>query len=458
MTSQTKISPLLFFSFAIPFVYWVYLFFTTETQVIWDSLDYQQLGKMLYEQGWREFFQTGPNREPLYPFLVSLAMRTADGLGASYLKVLIIAQFFCLFLTQFFTLKILQKLKVFELLAAVIIFYIGISPALINTALSLYSEILLLPFIPAAVLLLNHSVKNLTRLSRSQIIFHGAALGLFFLTITMIKGIFELLTPVLLLSPLILLRRHNARRYFALALTALVLFQTALFAYKALNKQHNGVFTLTNRGAWALYGYSARRTEPFDRDRWLSALAWVPGEGVCNSLLGQEKCVYWSTTVSDSFGMEKLKELENTGLIGQAADREMMRLTRERIQSNPVQYALLVGLEGFKIFFWESTRLAFVTYPGWLEKLFDAGIFKNGLRLLAGIFSFTASVFVLITLWRDRQKLDEKYFLLFLMAGITFFYTGAYSIFWLSTRYALPLAPLFLVMIAYALSRIKSPR
>lgn len=458
MASKPKSPSILFLSFFIPILYWLYLFFTTETQVIWDSLDYQNLGRLLQEHGWIEYFKTGPNREPLYPLFISVAMRLADLGHISYLKILVGLQFLCLLTTQILTLKILRKLKTAEPIVALVIFYLGVSPALINTALSLYSEILFLPFIPLAILVLNRSQQKTNADSYFAIVAQGFLLGLTFLLMTLIKGVFEVLTLFLILSPLLLLQKTNFRRYLILSLTALIVFQAGLFGYKSLNKKYNGVFTLTNRGAWALYGYAARRTEAFTPEHWLSALAWIPGEGACTTLLGEAKCRYWGTTTSDSFGMEKLKELEKQGLTGEAADQKMLELTKARIRAKPLQYATLVGLESLKIFFWESTRLAFVTYPSWLEKIFDNGIIKNGLRLMMAIIAFAGSFFMLWILWRERNKKTEAYTLIYLMVVFIFFYTGIYSIFWLSTRYALPLAPLFLIAAAAISLRIKSSR
>ena len=68
---------LLFFAFLIPLIYWIYLLFSSQMVIQYDSLDYEQLGRILKQDGWLEYFKTGPNREPIYPLLISWAMRIA---------------------------------------------------------------------------------------------------------------------------------------------------------------------------------------------------------------------------------------------------------------------------------------------------------------------------------------------------------------------------------------------
>ena len=274
--SSDKLS--LLAAFIIPLLYWAYLLFTSQSEVVWDSLDYEVLGKMLKEQGWVEFFKTGPNREPLYPLLISIAMRLADGLNVSYLKVLDILQFFCLFCSQILTLKILQKLKINHFIIAAIILYLGLSPALVNFALSVYSEILTLPLILAVILLSYTIFSHLKKATKPTIIVGGILLGTLLILLTLVKGIFELICPLFLLSSLLLLpqflKNKMARQYILLLVVSLLSFYALLFSYKSLNKHYNGVFTLTSRGPWALYGFAARRTERYrQREPELNRLA-----------------------------------------------------------------------------------------------------------------------------------------------------------------------------------------
>ena len=450
------------FAFGISFIYWIYLLCTSQTEIKWDSIDYQSLGNMIHHQGWSEFFRTGPNREPLYPFLVSISMRLADGLHIHYLKMLAVLQFTLLFLTQFFTLKILQKINIKPLLTAIVILYIGISPALINCALSLYSEILIIMLIPAAVFIISYIFTNIHDYSLPKIATWGFILGIVLLTLTFTKGIFEISGPLIILSSILMLKRFHKtknlfKKYVVLIFVCLLTFYAGLSSYKSINKNTNGVYTLTNRGAWALYGYAARRVEPLTRERLLTALAYVPGEGACSMLFGNEKCYFWSIFSSDTFGMGKLQEITNLGFQGEALDKEMLRLAFQKVQSNPIQYLFFTALEGFKIFFWESTKLGFVIYPTWLTTLYDQILFKNALRLFMAGFSLAGICYLIRMMWRnyrpDSKMDDGQFIMLFFLLSLIVFYTAVYSLFLLGARYSVPMAPLFLCGIAYLVQR-----
>ena len=67
-------------------------------------------------------FKTGPNREPVYPLLVSISMKMADLFVVSYQKILAAFQILILFLTQILSLKILKRLRVSKVWRAFAIF------------------------------------------------------------------------------------------------------------------------------------------------------------------------------------------------------------------------------------------------------------------------------------------------------------------------------------------------
>ena len=105
-------SKLLYSIIILSLIYWIYLASTVQPILVHDALSYQHLGSILYNKGgWIEYFKTGPNREPVYPFLLSISMRLADVLSVSYLSVQIFFQFGVLWISQLLLLKILNKLK-----------------------------------------------------------------------------------------------------------------------------------------------------------------------------------------------------------------------------------------------------------------------------------------------------------------------------------------------------------
>ncbi|HLD69859.1 MAG TPA: hypothetical protein VJA17_03750, partial [Candidatus Omnitrophota bacterium] len=132
---------------AMCWVYWLYLLFFSNMIIVYDAGVFEDAGKMIYENGWIGFFKSGPRREPLYPFLVSLSMHAGEWLGISYHYLQKFIQIIFLFSTQLLLFKLLQELKANRTLSLVIILYFGFSPAIVNSAMSLYSEIASYPFV-----------------------------------------------------------------------------------------------------------------------------------------------------------------------------------------------------------------------------------------------------------------------------------------------------------------------
>ena len=67
--------------------------------------------------------------------------------------------------------------------------------------------------------------------------------------------------------------------------------------------------------------------------------------------------------------------------------KNFIDLSKDIILREPVQYSFFTLLEGFKTFFWESTKIGFVTYPRWLSSIFANTLFKGALRLVLSLFS-----------------------------------------------------------------------
>ena len=66
------------FAFCVSMIYWIYLWFSSDMIIRYDSLGYEKLGVVLYHNNWIEYLTSGPNREPLYPWLISISMHLAD--------------------------------------------------------------------------------------------------------------------------------------------------------------------------------------------------------------------------------------------------------------------------------------------------------------------------------------------------------------------------------------------
>lgn len=437
--------------------YWVYLWFTSNPLLAHDAIDYEHLGKMIAYNGWMEYFQTGPKREPLYPLLVAFSLKLGDLLSFNYQKILIIFQFLILFTTIILTTKILKILSIKQWLINLTTLYIGFSPALLNSSLSIYSEILTYPFILSAIILSYKSTHISSKHSSQTHILKGISLGAIFVLITLQRAVFELITPLYLIFLTIILLKlkpNNSKTIISFLISIVVVFYSGILCYKYLNYKHNENFVITNRGSWALYGNTTRRMQPMDTTKILAAIAYVPGEGVCHKFFDTKTCDFWSFKESDSYGYSKLSELTQKNLSKKEINSKLVKESMQKALSNPLQYAFFTTLEGIKMFFWESTQIGFVKYPEWLTKLYNFTPFKDGLRLLMSFFSIGSFIYALHFVWKD--KLNAQNATLTLIISLTIFYITLYSFFFILTRYSLPIAPLYLILIAFTLNQILS--
>jgi len=458
----------IFLAFVVSAIYWIYLFFSSTTLIRYDSIGYHQLGTLIHEKGWITFFQKGPHREPIYPVIISITIALGKVLSISYLPILKVIQLFILFITQLLALKVLRILKIRDILSSLCILYLGFSPALVNSAFSVYSEIATYPLILIIILISARACQSF-QASRKKPAILGFFCGLAFITITFIKGIFEVITPVYLLIFVFFAFRSLIKKNPKLCtnaliflLTSFITFYIPLNVYKTLNKKYNDHFKLTGRGSWALYGNTARRIEPLTIKKLLSALAYAPGEGVCNKIFDAETCKYWSFYKSDDLGYRKILLLGKQGVPKGEVDQILVDLSMQLVLSNPLQYTLFAGIEGMKMIFWESTKIGFVDYPAPLAALFNFSLFKDGIRLTMSILTFLALLYLLKFVWSDLKRAppgpDESTTLLFCMLALIFAYVTIHSFFFVLTRYALPIAPLYLIIITFVLEKTASHR
>lgn len=466
-TSQKpSLSIILAFSFC--FIWWIYLAFTSKMVILFDSIGYERLGTLLAQKGWIAYFTGGPSREPLYPFFISLAMRLGNFLSISYQSILVVFQFALLSLTQFLTLHILEKLKVRAHIIAGVLLYMGLSPALVNSALSLYSEIAATPFILLIILASVWSWQSIFSGGVGKTFLFSCVLALACIAVTMVKGIFEAITPLLMIPFFTLLWKGMRakdkwliKNTLVFLCTVFIIYEGGLGGYKSLNKKYNGRFVLTDRGAWALYGNTARRIEKMTGERFLAALATVPGEGVCRALMNPQDCAFWSAETSDNLGSGKLLELRQKDIASADTDKILLRLSFKKALSNPFQYAVLMILEGGKMMFWESTRVGYVDYPGWLTRLYECVPFKSGLRLILALITSAALSYLTLGNWirrkdyyTDPAKTPEDSLILLFIFRLIVFYILAHSLFFVVTRYIFPVAPLYLITAGFAAQKL----
>ena len=179
-------------------------------------------------------------------------------------------------------------------------------------------------------------------------------------------------------------------------------------------------------------------------DRLKAALSYIPDATgqLCFDTLKETDCSFWSYKTSDAISQKKVAELARQNVLGNKQNSRLFSMAAQEALKNPLQYLFLRGVEGFKMFFWESTSMGFVAYPDWLSEIYDSKIFNRALTWSVGIVTIIAFFYAFA-------------FLNPTTAGIIIFlliYNAAHSFFLVLPRYALPVAPLYIILIAFMLN------
>lgn len=444
-------------SICCSWMWWIYLANNAHMVIAQDALSYEDLGRQIASLGFfPNYFVDGPLREPVYPLLVAFAMKIEFWYHWPYQKVMALLGITILGLNQLCTLRLLQLLKIRPIIITAALLYLGFSPAMNNAALSLYSEISVIVFILPLMLMLYYLITSIKNASHLQSFIVAFIIGILIFLLTMVKASFEIIGPIFIFISYFLLWRKFPRevRLISLCLAiSLFTFILSVHRYKSFNQFYNGQYVVTNRASWALYGNTVRRMEPLTTPRLIGALAYVPGEGVCHHLAKPADCDFWSYRLSDAYGMTRLSQLQHTTKNDTAINQQLFNDTAQAVLKNPLQYILLTKLEAIKMFFWESTQIGFVDYPAWLTNIYANMFFKNILRIIVSI----ATAFAVIFIW--LQMLRKKSDLLIQMLGFFIaLFIGIYALFFILTRYALPIAPLYIIAIAYTANILYNKR
>ena len=236
---------------------------------------------------------------------------------------------------------------------------------------------------------------------------------------------------------------------------AFIISQALIVPYMFANLKFNGCFTVADRGPWIIYGKAAKRAEKFTLTDLKPAVAYAVGEGICKKLYGETECLKWSPVPVDRYGHEKMDELKSKGLATKEVDRTLLKLAFEKIREHPFQYGILTAVEGFKMMFWESTRIGYVQYPGWLERLYDWGPLKDGLRLILSCLTMISLLFLSFYLYKNQKGFSRpllqstESFVLCSLLLFLIIYIGMYSFFFIVPRHVFAIVPLYLVVIAF---------
>lgn len=438
--------------------------------IAYDSIGFEENGRILKAQGLSGYLKNGPQKEPFYATTISLSMRIAETQHVDYKKVQTALQLLLLFLGQLLLYQLLRRLQLNETVTSAAILYYGFSPGLISCGLDLYSEIATLPFTVLSVLLVSKAWHFLLQGDRKSTTLYALFFALTATVAVFSKAVLIILYPLFLLPFLAVLTSSLAKgkkERAHSALIFLVIFSIIFFptinAYRSLNEKYNGNYTFTDdRGTPMLYTLAIKRTAPLTKEYLSLALSSVPGQNVCRAFNTKEACYQWLFDGSADLGLRKRSELAQEHIPGQQISQTLLFSGIRQILSNPLQYAFFSFLEALKMFFWESTKIGFVSYPDWLTHIHDNALVKNALRLFMASATLFSILFTGVRVFKNRRRiyltdgLHEKYQHLFFLFFFLMLFVGLCALVQTATRYSLPVAPLFIAVIAFTADAVFS--
>lgn len=440
---------ILILTFMVCFIYWGYLIFSSSMVIHFDAKGYEESGRLINNKGWQEYLRIGPNREPFYPFLISISMQIADGLSIPYYYVQKVIQVLFLFLSQIFVILLLNRLNTIKPLRIITVLYVGFSPALVTSAFNLFSEIATYPFVLSIVLISISIWRNIGKMSYLQASWGSVLFTAMFLCATFTKGVFRYIYLIFLIPYLLLAiihfrnkRKIIARRICLYLAVSLFVFHSVFIFYKYLNLKYNGNFEFTGRYIELFYGNTVKRTEKLTPRLFFAHIVSITGDGLVERFFSKEEARYCSFQGADSF----------RGGAGGLPKQQVISMSLTRIRQHPWQYVFFMGVEGAKMFFWETTRLGFVNYPLWMQNMFNFSIFKDGIRAIMALLTIISFFWVVICLISKKIMSPDADVLFFINIMIISF-IGFFSPFSTVTRYPLSIATLFLVNATYFIDR-----
>ncbi|MFH0753404.1 MAG: hypothetical protein V2A70_02415 [Candidatus Omnitrophota bacterium] len=435
------------FPFMVLFLYWAYLVVMTRPVLIYDALGYENLGRLIMENGWGMYFRE-LNREPFFPFLISVAMRLEQVSGVGYNYILKVFLLIELALAMAGTYRLARLLGAGRWWALGGAWYLGVSPAIVNSTLWLWSEAAVYPFVIWGIIWLIYAWQEIfSQRSVCYLLGYTALASVLFIFAAMVKASLAVVFVGLLMPYYAcvihgLWLKHARQIYRALLVSLIGVLMMGAYVenHKFLNWRGNGNYAITNRADVALLGNTVRRLHPQALHLIPQAILAAPRLGICEKYYGAS-CAFWSALTSDKINDQYGQQLRAEGF-SDTQRRQMFLMTAFGLmREHPFQEVFFAGIEGMKMFFWEN-RLYFVKYPDALARFFTNHAVVYTLCFVFAVLSLAG---LLSTAWRAfrYRRMPDLFAVLFVI-----FFIGSYMLFFVDIRYGFPLAPVFMAMIA----------
>jgi hypothetical protein len=439
-------------------IVWGYLIAASRMDISADAIGYQDFGRQISEQGLPGIFLNGPNREPVFPLMIAGAMRLGAVMHVDYQIIQKVMHLGVILLSLGLMALILRRLKVRPRVMLAVLLYWGLSPAIINSGMSLFSEIATYPVVLLLILAVLNAWERAWEGRRfwraSAVLCALAAMG-----VVLVKSYFEIgfiffFAPFLGGAGYCLFRKDPSRawRLFAVFILSAGLVFSGCHVYRSLNDRYNGQYAMTDRGSWALYGKTVRRVEPLTIGKIKAAILTIPGEGICRKFASEKDCFDVSYLAGDLPGMTEIARRLNSGMSKNEVNRSLVRESVQMIERHPWQCAFYSSCEWVKFLFWETTKTGFVMYPGWLERVYASELVRYALRCWLALVTLGAIVWGIITLGSGRGSVFERRFIAWALLFIAVT-AVLYSVFSVLTRYVFMVVPLYLILAALWVDR-----
>lgn len=440
--------------------YWLNLTGTTP-HLVHDSVSYIERAAVIRDSGFQKAIAADfPAFEPGYPFflyLISLCTSQTD-----WVKTVPWVQALLLAMSAFMVFDFSRVLVLSRTVRKVIFVCVAVSPALLLSALSVYSEVL-------SVFCLTGGLYCIWRLGSETnpffrffyFLFSSLLIGFLILT----KAAFFYIAAAVFLSLLIYLiwKRQNTQAKYLVVYIALV--ATLPFAWMYRNQQVFGTAALAGRASVNLAAHYLQSQENYSLKDWGVATVAAISETGAEKIFGDVDRFSWSYKARNAH--EYVKGLAQAAAVSPADirfDRLLFgQLWSEIWQKGMIRFLMFSWFEVLGLLFFEGCVVDAISFhASWLQTVYSSEILRAlihvGLSLfyLAGVVLFiNRSVFKQACVgWSESQK---KWCVILL--SIIFWSIAVYSCAIAHVRYLFPVAPMYILLAVsgwFSLSASKS--
>lgn len=446
--------------------YYFYMAFVAQMVIVQDSINFEYLGRMVADQGWHRYFETGPNREPVYVGLIAFSMWCEKIFDVPYQDIMKFSQAIILLITQLMLYWLLCRARVKPIIRLSIVAFFAIAPDITNSMLTLYCEVATYPLVIGIILFTEKAWNQLQEEKNRDFIKTTIILAICYSFMTLSKAIFEYILPFYLIPffVLLFLARNNKgkfRKIIQFLFIFFLCFIPIVTGFKLMNFTGNGAFAITNRGQFMLYGNAAHRTSnPVNGEKLLVGfLSSVGGseQKICPAVLNPETCKFWDFRNADQLATKKMDDFHAKHFTPEQMNNAYKIESVKMILRHPISYFTYASLEALTMIFWKTAEISFAAYPNWFMSIINIAWFKYLLSFLTAGLTFLSFIYcAILTIQCRKESLtnNREISIIFWILVLIFPYLFWHSLAAVQTRYCLPIVPLYLTMIGIFLSNI----